>query len=335
MSVVNKNATKKDAERDSGKARTRSTRDEETSSSMEQLSEKVEKQTKIDTMLISPTAEKEERNPGMESLVASLNSLNKKFATLASKEFIDKSLKKVVSEEFVSEKLASLKDELVKSIKSEMDKVYEQLKLLKTKVLSAETETEELKNSNSDMIVKLEEIEKERDESQKKNEELEAQLSEREARLKDHEVRLNDIEQYTRRNSVRIYGDTDKNETIEHSRDLVIKLLKDKLLITVQSHEIDVAHRLGRFMKEGCRPIICKFVSRTLKRDVIKKRRSLKGSQIIIREDLTPKNAKILERASGKDEVVSACSDEGKITGLLLNGKKVKFDMYTDFKIFV
>ena len=48
---------------------------------------------------------------------------------------------------------------------------------------------------------------------------------------------------------------------------------------------------------------------RTLRNDVMKNRKMLKGSAMVIREDLTFKNAKLLEEASAVSNVKAAWSD--------------------------
>lgn len=87
---------------------------------------------------------------------------------------------------------------------------------------------------------------------------------------------------------------------------------------------------MGRFNKDSNRPVICKFVSRFTKHEVIKARRVLKNTAVVIREDLTLQNAKLLERTNACDSVRAAWSDEGKIIALLNNNKKTVVDMKTD-----
>jgi hypothetical protein len=140
------------------------------------------------------------------------------------------------------------------------------------------------------------------------------------------------LEQYSRNSSVRIYGIDDrvKNESEETSCSLVINKLNDKLNINIKPADVDIAHRIGQFRADGNRPIICKFVSKEIKRKVVRQRRQLKGTAIVIREDLTAKNAKLLENASATDGVKNAWSDEGKIIALLHNGKKIRLDIHSD-----
>ena len=152
------------------------------------------------------------------------------------------------------------------------------------------------------------------------------QLEEREMVLKVQSQELNNLEQYTRRNSVRIYGvdDRDKKETCIEPARKVVKLAKDKLELDITTADIDIAHRTGAFTGDGNRPIICKFVSRITKHEVVKARRKLKNTATVIKEDLTVQNAKLLAKTKECETVAKAWSDEGKIIALLEGEEKKK-----------
>ena len=134
--------------------------------------------------------------------------------------------------------------------------------------------------------------------------------------------RLNDLEQYTRRNNIRIYGlnDRDKDESAQETTYAVLNFLREKLEIGLKPGDIDIAHRIGRFQSNWNRIVICCFVSRTQRNEVMKKRSALKGTQFVIKEDLTRRNAKLLEKTSELENVQSVWSDQGKIIALLKNG---------------
>ena len=65
--------------------------------------------------------------------------------------------------------------------------------------------------------------------------------------------KLNDLEQYGRRNSVRIFGirDTNSNEPISATESLVLRFFNDKLKVKVAAWEVQIAHRLGRYSPDG------------------------------------------------------------------------------------
>ena len=233
--------------------------------------------------------------------------------------------------------IKEVKDDISKHIKSEVDKVQQHIKTLQTKVEEQSAEILELKNNQSDMQIKIDELTDENATLTTYNLELKELVNQKDASLKKHDNSLNELEQYTRRNSVRIYGvsDQDKNETSNKTITAVIKLINNKLDLNISPEVIDTAHRLGQFREDGNRPIIVKFVSRETKHLIIGSRRKLKGSAIVIREDLTKKNAKLLETVSRSEGVKSAWSSEGKIFALLSNGRKVRIGSDLDVTTFL
>lgn len=315
----------------SSKGRKKNAKETETDTSvLETSQEKPQektKQTKIDELL--PQMNKE---PNIQDLIDMMKQFDTKMSKLASKEYIENSLLKLVTEDFVKDRLEALKADIMKEIKTEMDKVNVRISRVKFQLSELTNDLETLKNESSNLKTELDKQIEKNEKLAKNYAALEEKMLERESLQKFHESRVNNLEQYTRNNSVRIYGlkDVDKNESADESRDLVINTLNTKLHMKIMPQEIDIAHRLGRFRTDGDRPVICKFVSKATKKKVIGLRRQLKGTSIVIREDLTIKNAKLLEEVSGKKEVRNAWSDEGKIIAVLLNGKKLRFDLSSD-----
>jgi len=238
----------------------------------------------------------------------------------------------MITADLLSSKLKELENEVKSEIKKEIEKVNKQVSDLKGRVKSVEKTVEDLQNKVSDMETSMDKLQRENGEMAKANKQMKEQLEEREIKILVQSDEINNLEQYTRTNSVRIYGinDTDKKETPAVSANLVVKLLNGKQNLGISTADIDIAHRMGRFSTDGNIPIICKFVSRITTHDVIRTRRAHKGSAIVIREDLTLQNAKLLEKVSAKDSVTSAWSDGGKIIALLKDKSKVVIDGKTD-----
>lgn len=119
-----------------------------------------------------------------------------------------------------------------------------------------------------------------------------------------------DLEQYTRLNSLRIFGvPENKGESTDQ---VVIKLCKEKLGLDITPAEIDCSHRLpGR--ESNVKPIIVKFVRRNTKKLVYSKKELLKGSKIVIKEDLTTRRVQLLKKAADKYGFRNTWSYDGKI----------------------
>ena len=84
----------------------------------------------------------------------------------------------------------------------------------------------------------------------------------------------------------------------------------------VKEQDIAAVHRVGK-VGRGPRPILVKFVSRRKMREVMEKKKSLKGKdgyqKVYINDDLTPLRAKLLALVKGLDNVDKAWTVGGSI----------------------
>ena len=107
-----------------------------------------------------------------------------------------------------------------------------------------------------------------------------------------------DLEQYTRRNSVRIVGisEEDKEDCDSKVLDLVNETMS--LAPRIELSDLDRVHRIGRKGNKD-RPMIVKFTSYRQRSRVIKARSALKDvtPKIFINDDLTSKRATLLWKA--------------------------------------
>nr|KAG5688554.1 hypothetical protein BaRGS_010189 [Batillaria attramentaria] len=142
-------------------------------------------------------------------------------------------------------------------------------------------------------------------------------------------TRSDDVEQYTRRNNIRIFGiaESDK-ENVRDCETKVLKLLHDKLSLRhIQASDLEAVHRVGpargrqrRRDRRGQglaglspRAIIVRFVSRRVLHDVFVSRRKLKNSGVVIAEDLTTARYQLLKKCKDHPCVDQAWSKNGKI----------------------
>lgn len=128
-----------------------------------------------------------------------------------------------------------------------------------------------------------------------------------------------ELEQYSRLNSLRIFGVPEKPG--ECTDQVVKDLCKEKLNINISTSDIDCSHRLPG--KEPYhKPIIVKFVTRNIKKLVYSKKSSLKGSGVVIKEDLTKHRAQLLSKVAKKYGAKHVWSYDGKI--LVKIGNQIK-----------
>lgn len=143
----------------------------------------------------------------------------------------------------------------------------------------------------------------------------------------------NDLEQYSRRNCLRIFGIPETEN--ESTDDEVIKFAKSRLDVQIDPSEIDRSHRIGKPGSPSPRHIIVKFLSYSVRQRVIKNRRRLKGTGIVVKEDLTKYNQSLLQEAKKLAKVKSAWSHDGKILALVdVNGieRKQKISDLSDLE---
>ena len=125
----------------------------------------------------------------------------------------------------------------------------------------------------------------------------------------------NDLEQYGRRNNIRISGLNfdNKLESSQETTEGIASILSENLNLNISAYDIDIAHRLGKFEENKIRPVIIKFVQRQVKVNVMRNTKRLKGTPYSINEDLTKMNQKVLSavRLLAKDKVEKGWSYEG------------------------
>ncbi|XP_077507280.1 uncharacterized protein LOC144116387 [Amblyomma americanum] len=105
--------------------------------------------------------------------------------------------------------------------------------------------------------------------------------------IQELETRIEDAENRSRRNNLIFYGipDTTDSETWAESEKLIIDVCRNNLQITVEPHEIERAHRLGRHSQDKNRPIIVKFTSSKTKESILSNGQNLKDTVYSVGED--------------------------------------------------
>lgn len=110
--------------------------------------------------------------------------------------------------------------------------------------------------------------------------------------------RIDHLEQYSRRNNIRIFGMPEKqNENLEDS---VIDIFEKKLNVHVPKEAIERIHRTGRHSEGKTRPVIIKFLSYKTRQQVLNNKKKFKGTNFIVYEDLTKTRLSILHKVQLK-----------------------------------
>ena len=264
--------------------------------------------------------------------------IDQQFVPQSAKEMeeVMKKLDSLASKDFINETISKLKVDISEQVREEVNKVQVVVRQIQYQVSELEKDMSGLKTDISGSETKISELEKAVEITQRENRGLREEVREREKQLRVQGAELNNLEQYTRRNNIRIYGIDDRTprEPIPETIQKAVGLFRDKLQLDISTEQGDIAHRLGRFSVEANRPIMCRLSSRQDVLRILQARRKCKGSGIVIREDLTQKNIKLLEKVNALDSVRLAWSEQGKIVALFHNGTKKVIDHETDLTAF-
>ena len=129
-------------------------------------------------------------------------------------------------------------------------------------------------------------------------------------------ITSNNNEQYSRRTSVRVHGvQTVQNE---NTTELIVNMCTEKLGVALTTNDIEACHRLRAPRRNGegppRPPPIIVMLNRRQKRDeVIKNRRELKGSRVVISEDLTRLDQQTPNRVRVSERTNSTWSHNGQV----------------------
>lgn len=148
-----------------------------------------------------------------------------------------------------------------------------------------------------------------------------------------------DLEQYSKGANILIHGlpvstqgsqETDLNSKMKD-------FLNQNLGITVADSDINTVHRLARNIGTNTGsnttkppPILLQFTNRSIRTQVLAKRKLLKGKNVLITEHLTAKKSQLLKKASElvtQRKLLSAWSHDGKILGKTLENRTITISL--------
>ena len=97
---------------------------------------------------------------------------------------------------------------------------------------------------------------------------------------------VDDLSQYTRRTNLLFHGleESDDNEDTDK---LVMEITNERLKLGITLDDIGRSHRLGKKTAGKKRPVIARFATYRKRKQVYDAKKNLKGSRIVITENLT------------------------------------------------
>lgn len=133
------------------------------------------------------------------------------------------------------------------------------------------------------------------------------------------ENKLNDLEQYGRRNNIRIYGiNKGRSKKIEKNEleKEVVRQLNEKTGCALVNHQIEACHYLDKSQNQ----VIVRFVSRKTRDEVFYRKKGFRGTKVSVTEDLTSKNYHLLKECQNHFDKKFLWTKYGMVK-LNLNGK--------------
>ena len=141
-------------------------------------------------------------------------------------------------------------------------------------------------------------------------EELRTTIQHKDEQIAVLERRVDDLEQYSRRQCLRIFGVEEKEG---EDTDKIVMEVAEKVGATVVIEDIDRSHRVGVKRNDRPRPVIVKFVSYRKRSEVFVNKRKLKGTGVTVREDLTKSRYNVLQEAIKKHGYQNVWTMDGAI----------------------
>lgn len=212
-----------------------------------------------------------------------------------------------------------------------LDDIMQQVCRNGKQLATVTTTIEGIQGMLHDLRVENDQLKKEVATLKKKEEELRGQLAEAKHTATVALERVNDTDQYNRRNNIRIYGLKEKQvqkgegNAVDDTEVQVLKLFSS-MEVKVKPEDLEASHRLGAKNpdKNSPRGVIVRFINRKLKESVIKNRRKLKNTGVVVVEDLTDMNYKLLQRVKADPLCENAWTINGKVTMKTKSGRIVK-----------
>lgn len=224
------------------------------------------------------------------------------------------------------------------------------------KVMESMKDTlDQLRGEVFELKTENDKLQKEVSESKKREEHTKSELGETRTLAHHTEERLNELDLYVRRNNLRVYGlsegvesggpnggsnpseqtrqgsgrqgnrDGQQPEQQSECEKKVLALFNNKLNVKVSPDDIEAVHRLGRLQRDRNTPrgTIVRFVSRRIRDQILYNRRGLKGSGVVIVEDLTQTTQYLFHKVKEDAICEKAWTKNGKVMMKTKKGKVV------------
>lgn len=137
----------------------------------------------------------------------------------------------------------------------------------------------------------------------------------------EQRLEIDNMQQLSKLNSLYFIGIPNDKKSDDPTQE-VINLLSNKFSSSNISSESFSCYRLGKFMENKSRPVIVKFTSVNVRNGILRNKSTLKGSTIVVRENLTRLRLELLKKAKVKYGDRNVWTRNGNI--LVKDGGKIR-----------
>lgn len=208
-------------------------------------------------------------------------------------------------------------DSFIKTIVNNVTEAV--VKTMETKLIQLESTVEELKTHYSEL----------KSEYETKVKIMEHKLNEAISQKEKVEVTIEKIDQENRKANLRIFSFKEKHK--ENTTEEIIKFLNSKMSLKLNKEDIELCYRIGKKTDTKTRGIFIKLKSYETKEGIYSRKKLLKGTGVIIREDLTQNKVQILNKCIEKFGLKNVWTGNGKIYYQVNNQVSIIRNI-TDFK---
>jgi hypothetical protein len=139
------------------------------------------------------------------------------------------------------------------------------------------------------------------------------------------ELKIDSLESQNKKNNLIFFGVNESDDNIEDIESKIINILTENCKLDIDSSKIENCFRLGKRNPENIRPILLVLNSIKIKQNILKSSKLLKGTNIFISQDYTPK---MREKRQFLQHCAKKAIDFGHIVKIYNDGIKVNNDLY-------
>ena len=189
---------------------------------------------------------------------------------------------------------------------------------------------EKLKEKTNELTDRLDSLVFENVQLREEVDKLNNSFSECEKCTKEAVERSDRNEQFSRKNNVKIMGiEEQEGETEESLKEQVTSIFAAVAKVKVEDSMIMALHRIPG--KSGMpKPVLIKLMNNSQKTKIMKKRQEMKRAGYWLVDDVTKHNTALISRLSLHKNIDSAWYFNGSVFGKTKEGKRHKFDIFSD-----